>query len=343
MTPPYVLQGSNLTNTALAKERDKTLHIIVLASKRTGSSFVGEILNQSPDVLYLFEPLLQYTFDVLNGEMEADLFESESIEMLNNLFKCEFENLPLLNKLLKKIWCSDSLALQKSGICSFPKVRTEEKDKSSKLTQVCREYRYRAFKTIRIYDIELLRSYAVDPSMNLKIIHLVRDPRGIMNSRRKLGQSTNHDYERKHVPWDETEDLCRDLTRNLHIVESFPTWLQDKYTLIRYEDTAKHPEEMAQHIYDFLGIPMPDEVRLWLKQNTHGSRGGSFSTTRNSDITATKWRKELPFQEVLQIQEKCQTAMKMLGYKSVKNKEDLEHEDRILGTMSVNFFRNFKS
>ncbi|XP_070580558.1 carbohydrate sulfotransferase 1-like [Ptychodera flava] len=264
------------------------LHIIVFASKRTGSSFTGEILNQNPEVMYLFEPLHQFTFSVLRGHMEADIFESQSIEMLDSLFKCDFQGSPFVTTLANNIFCSKSRALT-TTLCGAHKARNDKAKVISTLTNICNSYSIRAFKTIRLYDLELLRSYAVDPMINLKIIHLVRDPRGVMNSRRKLHE-INHDYHRKNVPWDETEDLCRDLVKNLHIASSSPAWLKDAYMLVRYEDLARQPNKMADNIYQFLGIRMPKEVQDWIQRNTKSGDRRAFSTRRNSSATATQWR-----------------------------------------------------
>ncbi|XP_070580559.1 carbohydrate sulfotransferase 1-like [Ptychodera flava] len=246
------------------------LHVILLASKRTGSSFTGEILNQNPEVMYVFEPLHQFTFSVLKGNMEGDIFDSQSIEMLDRLFKCDFPSTPFRLELQNRFFCQSSLAFKETVCATRSKVNSSRETSGRAFADVCKRYKYRAFKTIRLYNLDLLRSLAVDPKLNLKIIHLVRDPRGIVNSRRKINDK-NVDFIRKQVQWDETEDLCKDLAKNLHIVRSSPEWLKGTYILVRYEDIAKQPGETADKIYQFLGLSMPEKVRKWIAQNTKTS------------------------------------------------------------------------
>uniref|UniRef100_A0ABM0M395 Carbohydrate sulfotransferase 1-like n=1 Tax=Saccoglossus kowalevskii TaxID=10224 RepID=A0ABM0M395_SACKO len=66
------------TEDRLTSNREKQRHIILLASKRTGSSFLGEIFNRNPEVMYVFEPLFQFTEKVIGGKMNADVFDAQS-------------------------------------------------------------------------------------------------------------------------------------------------------------------------------------------------------------------------------------------------------------------------
>lgn len=70
-------------------------HILLLATTRTGSSFVGEFFNQGENMFYLFEPLwhvermLTMAGEVNNGTVLAGIYR----DVLQALFLCDFSPL----------------------------------------------------------------------------------------------------------------------------------------------------------------------------------------------------------------------------------------------------------
>ncbi len=59
-------------------------------------------------------------------------------------------------------------------------------------TESCRERRHVAIKTVRIPELSDLKALIKDSRLNLKVIQLVRDPRGILYSRIETFQDTYH-------------------------------------------------------------------------------------------------------------------------------------------------------
>lgn len=53
------------------------------------------------------------------------------------------------------------------------------------LEEECLKYNTIVIKGVRILDVNVLAPLMEDPSLNLKVIHLVRDPRAVANSRIK--------------------------------------------------------------------------------------------------------------------------------------------------------------
>ncbi|XP_006814671.1 carbohydrate sulfotransferase 1-like [Saccoglossus kowalevskii] len=265
-----------------------------MASQRSGSSFLGELFNRNQDVFYSFEPIRPLTFAVLRGELDNNQFENEAIAKLSNTLKCK-----------------DVRVYKRTG-----KSRTDRK--LFDLTKACKNKRHVAVKEIRFYKLDTLRTLAEDPNLNFKIIHLVRDPRAIINSRENSFFS-NHDFKRKRVPWDEVTDLCKDLQHNLDLITTLPQWLKGKYFLVRYEDLALRPLEATRDIYNFSGMPMDEDVEKWVYENTQTEQGGDLSTTRNSTERVTAWRNELSFSVIADIQNKCKEPMEMLGYISLQD------------------------
>ncbi|XP_070579577.1 carbohydrate sulfotransferase 1-like [Ptychodera flava] len=299
--------GSQKTKTNPDADDESKVHILIFSAQRSGSSFLGEVFKQHPDIFYAFEPVRPLTFDVLEGKLSNRLFDVKAREKLYDFFKCKNANLRYVTR-------------YKTDLGFRKRYKTVD------YTKLCRQKRHVAVKEIRFYDLKGLQSFAEDPSLNFKIVHLVRDPRAIINSRAQA-YFRNHDFMRKGVPWDEVTDLCNDMQENLRFVRSSPTWLRGKYILLRYEDLASEPLQTTKHLYSFIGVKLHDDVIRWILQNTKEERGGALSTTRNSTERVVAWKQEMSFDQVNDVQLKCADAMTMLGYLPVADETAMRRDD----------------
>lgn len=68
-------------------------HIYLHATWRTGSSFLGELFNQHPDVFYLYEPMWHLWQALYPGD--AVSLQGALRDMLRALFRCDFSVLRL--------------------------------------------------------------------------------------------------------------------------------------------------------------------------------------------------------------------------------------------------------
>lgn len=284
---------------------------------------MGEFLNQNPDIFYVFEPLVLLTQLGLAHYMEDNVFDEQSSQILNATMTCNFPRLPSgWLKYSKNTICKFNRAILQTSLCNTSPVSSGDSTDSilSKLSEICLGYNYIGIKTIRLTEISIIRQLMT--SSNIKIIHLVRDPRGTMSSRKKLGEP-NFDFMRKKgKTGDEIDDLCTSINKNLKYVNGNygnpnMDWLKDRYKLVRYEDVGSHPRESAEDIYKFLGIPFPKEVENWIVVNTNSSSGDGFSHTRDSRAIIHAWRERLQLPYVQRIQEKCAEVMSRLGYMNV--------------------------
>ena len=154
--------------------------ILLLTTWRSGSTFTGDILNQYPATFYYFEPLHYYA-----NRREKDAIQSEDI-FLKSLFQCSFNkdnfgylqhvaqwaNSFLFKKHNWRLWDSCRNVLPLNTMCFLPEF----------LSFACRLHPIRLIKTVRI-RLKSLASLLEDPQLKLKVILLVRDPRGVFNSR----------------------------------------------------------------------------------------------------------------------------------------------------------------
>ena len=101
--PPFYRKSEefkNIFESFSTKKSEKipkqTSGVVLLTYYRSGSSFLGQILNQHPDVFYHFEPLYPFTRDCSTGSNGNDgstpAFKKEKVEIIENMLRCDMPN-----------------------------------------------------------------------------------------------------------------------------------------------------------------------------------------------------------------------------------------------------------
>lgn len=172
-------------------------------------------------------------------------------------------------------------------------------------------------KTVRL-RLNLTRELLADPQLNVQVLLLVRDPRATLQSR-------------KHRTWcpgksdcDQPEKLCGDLVDDYLAAQELKKIFPDRLRVIRYEDFCQDIKSNADSLLDFFGFEMHPRVAYFIESHTHLNKGGVSSTFRDSKNAPYHWRNELSFEEVEIIQQKCNKAMKLWGYRQANSAEELE-------------------
>ncbi|KAG8438818.1 hypothetical protein GDO86_005130 [Hymenochirus boettgeri] len=330
-------------------QQESRKHIIILATTRSGSSFLGQIFNQNPDIFYLYEPLyhVQRAFTNSSGRVQKPIDRRSLLgayrDLLHNLYNCDFYFLEnYLRPIPKDHETSSFFRRGASNALCLPPLCEQinpvnehlcsKKCKTVNLTLVsdsCHRYKHMAIKTVRIPEINDIRTLVEDPRLNLKVIHLVRDPRGILASR----MNTFTDLYRAWKIWNtlgrkphnidlsQITTTCTDLSNSVETGFSRPLWLKGKYMLVRYEDLARDPVTKAKEMYKFIGLEWKVKVQKWIEQNTKGyvglTRNFKFSTSRNAAETAENWRLHLGLGLVHALQQICNVTLSLLGYQTV--------------------------
>ncbi|KAL6031924.1 hypothetical protein STEG23_010150 [Scotinomys teguina] len=187
-------------------------HIYVHATWRTGSSFLGELFNQHPDVFYLYEPMWHLWQALYPGDAES--LQGALRDMLRSLFRCDFSVLRLyaqpgdptagaldsanLTTAMLFRWRTNKVICSPPLCPAAPRARSEVglvEDKACEsscppvplraLEAECRKYPVVVIKDVRLLDLGVLVPLLRDPGLNLKVVQLFRDPRAVHNSRLK--------------------------------------------------------------------------------------------------------------------------------------------------------------
>ncbi|CAJ1057141.1 carbohydrate sulfotransferase 1 [Xyrichtys novacula] len=338
-------------------------HILLFATTRSGSSFTGQLLNQHPQVFYVFEPLfhVQQAFTNSSSRLRRSLDRRALLgayrDLLLNLFTCDLHFMENYIRPEPQDHLTNSFFRRSSShaLCS-PPVCSEEGDadlpdeawcpkKCAALnltlaSMSCLSRGHVAIKTVRVPEVGDLRTLTEDPRLDLKIIHLVRDPRAVLASRMmafsdqfrawKIWNATGR--QPRYVDLSQITSTCKDMTASAETGLQRLAWLRGRYMPVRYEDLAFNPEKKAAEIYRFVGLTMEDRVRTWIEKNTKSNVSSStsewnhrYSTRRNSRATAESWRLGLSFDIVRTVQTLCNDTLALLGYKQVQSAAELRN------------------
>ncbi|XP_004077411.1 carbohydrate sulfotransferase 3 [Oryzias latipes] len=329
-------------------------HVLLMASTRTGSSFVGEFFNQHGEsMFYLFEPLwhvermLFPDVEANNGTLLPEIYR----DIIQALFLCDFSPLekfispPPQDHVTPDLFRRESsMALCEEPVCT-PEIKEVFERYHCKTrhcgplnltlaSESCLSKQYRAIKTVRVRLLETLQPLLEDLRLDVRIIQLVRDPRAILASRMVAFSSKYQTWKTwaqdGQVPEDNEEvkrlkGNCDQLRISAEMGLSQPPWLRRRYMLVRYEDIARNPMQKAEEMYKFTGIPFSSQAREWILRNTQSVQeaSGIYSTQKNSSEQADKWRFSIPFTLAQVVQKVCGPTMKLFGYKYVDDEKTL--------------------
>ncbi|XP_036401460.1 carbohydrate sulfotransferase 7-like [Megalops cyprinoides] len=335
------------------------IHIYLHATWRTGSSFLGELFNQHPDVFYLYEPMWNMWQTLYPGD--AVSLQGAVRDMMNSLFRCDFSVLKLYagtSNLSTSVifgWKTNKV------ICSEPLCNAYKRDevglvmadvcekcqpKSIKdLERECRKYRVIVIKDVRLLDLGVLVPLARDPSLNLQVIQLFRDPRAVHNSRLKSklalvkesiqmlrSKKQTDKFKRLLLPSGKStraesyvastiELICDNWLNDMLLVANAPEWLKRNYIQIRYEDLVLYPVEELQRLYRFSNLTSFPGMEKFVVNMTHGEGYSSEKpfviSSRDAKEAIFAWRERLSLEQISQVEAYCSEVMRRLGYDSM--------------------------
>lgn len=194
----------------------------------------------------LFQPLdaLKFTRDVFN----CDYTNNITTGYLKHASRSENQ---FLLKHNFRIWNSCSTLLPSSVACFMPEL----------MKKSCNLFPIRLIKTVRL-RVRFIEELLQQPDLNLKVIVLVRDPRGVMRSR-------------SHMNWCDqptcanSSRVCEDLDSDIENSWNLGKKYGNRIILIRYEDLSIQPYKTVDRLINFLDLPpQPDFIDTYLETHT---------------------------------------------------------------------------
>ena len=193
------------------------------------------------------------------------------------------------------------------------------------LVSACRLFPWKVMKLVRL-KLSLLKPILEDEIYsNTQVILLVRDPRGVMNSRKATVSWCTKGSDECSSP----QVLCSDLEQDFATAEEFHRLFPNKFHLLRYEDMANDPFTVTEKLLLDLGLDFSKEIRNFLAEHTTVNIDKPWSTTRDSKKRLMFWTQNMKMADVSDIQQVCGLAMQKLGYKTVNSLYNLNITDVI--------------
>eukprot|EP00095_Tigriopus_kingsejongensis_P001704 maker-scaffold802_size95064-snap-gene-0.15 protein:Tk01704 transcript:maker-scaffold802_size95064-snap-gene-0.15-mRNA-1 annotation:"carbohydrate sulfotransferase 1" len=307
--------------------------ILLSTTWRSGSSFFGDLLSRYPGTFYSFEPL-HYTF---TSQMDLDIYKPAT-DLIEMLFKCQYDarNIGYLKHTSKaanqflfsdnfRVWKVCQKLLPSKAACFMPRF----------YQAVCPLFPIRLIKTVRL-RIQYTENLLQDPDLpNLKVVVLVRDPRGTMNSRSTMDWCVRDNCAN-------VTKVCNHLQRDVQAAYDLKKKYPNQVYLVRYEDLSLDPYQSVDKVFEFLDLPQSPVVDDYIKTHTKAARetqvldrfgiaktkgANPYGTHRDSKSTAFAWRSKMDIGYIKHIQNFCEAPMKTMGYNLIQNVEERDNPD----------------
>ena len=300
-------------------------NLVILSPARGGSTLLGSFFNNNPQVMYCYEPLF-HVGKMFNVEVHPFLeelkeYKETSIKVMDGFFQCDFSN---VTEAFFSAFASGVSHRNQSK--SLTKTYLPQVSNAS-LSEACNQYNHTVVKILScrlpnrtIQNLEEL--FQQKHGYDVRLVHLVRDPRAVIYSRVKLGWIKD---QRSPGFSREVHEICDLILENVQFgLLSPPPWLKNRFKVIRYEDLALNTLNVTQELYKFAGFDWSASVDEWistLAKNTE--KEDPFSVYKNALISVGRW-KNAPEPFIRTVENNCGDLMNFLGYEKWR-KQDVEN------------------
>ncbi|CAG0895880.1 unnamed protein product [Darwinula stevensoni] len=142
---------------------------------------------------------------------------------------------------------------------------------------------------------------------DIKVVHWLRDPRGIINSRL---QTLHSDFQRD--PW----MLCDQIGHDILAIDSLPP---NRRRRVSYEEFMSNPIEITRDLYRFLGIPWPSDgdkrVLAYFAEPSSKHHSKDMNSTM---FDPYHWKRDMKEEVIVTIERECGAVMDALGYQRLE-------------------------
>lgn len=170
----------------------------------------------------------------------------------------------------------------------------------------CKKRSLRVAKTVRAtMDVaeHLLRSLP-----NMRIIHLVRDPRAVVRSRKEFdssGRGLYTDLNPNDTLAREARIFCRTVARDIRLRMELEKKYPGRIYPIVYDDMVKDVKRYTRDVYGFLGLDDPTGQTWWRE---------SMGTATDSVQKANHWQDVMSYGENRKISGECGEFFRLVDH-----------------------------
>jgi len=242
--------------------------VLIAGVARSGTSWLGQIIDSSLAVAYRFQPLFSYAF---KGFLKYDSTKEDYIRFFKGIY-----------------YSNDAFLLQKDKIESGQYPNFLKKTDPVVLAFKENRYQYLFPKMISLFE-------------NIKMIGIVRHPCAVINSwitnpkefppetdvykEWRFGGCKNQGREEEFFgfyKWREMANLYLDLK------DKFP----HRVHVLSYNELVDNPREQVNEIFHFLGIKVTKQTKKFISECNSKHIEGPYSVYKNKNVK-DKWKKQL--------------------------------------------------
>ncbi|XP_071549855.1 carbohydrate sulfotransferase 3-like [Panulirus ornatus] len=256
------------------------LMVLLLSSMpRSGSTLLTEILSVPEESIVFFEPL----WLLEKGKWIEDA--QYVVKYLADVFTCAYK--PDFEKWLKTkhLFLNFFNAKAKKCLAASDKEVKDPCVHDLSLRDMCLTSPVRIIKVIRT-RLSWMEDLLTNPLLNVKLIHLARDPRASLTSIRRFKNWNKNPYDR-----------CVGLEEDFKAYDELSFRYPSKVLQIHYEDLCLNPQDSTSSVYNFLygSSRVPEVVKKYIASHMKGgSRNENMSTFKNSSKEYEAWRFKIP-------------------------------------------------
>ena len=242
--------------------------VIIHSPPRSGSTWLGQIFNSSPNTTYFYQPLFSYLF-------KNRLDEDSSLEQIQLFFQ-DLNN------------SQDDYINQVSLLKKYPELNFS-KGKTSHI--VYKEVRYH-------YLLKNLIAH------NIKLICLIRNPLATINSwlkaprefRSDLGWQIAAEWRfavKKNGNKKEEYNGYEKWKECVYLFESLKKESPANIFLLQYKDLIANPIEITQQLFQFCNLPYSEQTTTFINLSCSKNYLDSYAVFKKKKDDFA-WEKELP-------------------------------------------------
>ncbi|KAH3829886.1 hypothetical protein DPMN_103117 [Dreissena polymorpha] len=194
-------------------------------------------------------------------------------------------------------------------------IRTERIERCIPLlTNKCKQAKFRIWKFIRLTmnSAELfLKDY--DDTSNVRIVHLVRDPRAMMDSQLR---KNDLNVTVLSVFVSRTRYMCWRMMRDLKLLEDLKKRYPNVFYSLRYEDLVADPLKISRDLFRFIGMEFGNTDERYVRET-------SIDHRYNSTDRAVVWRRHIRQTHLDAVNDLCHEVYNNLGYVRLDDIDDV--------------------
>ena len=338
--PPEITNNEQHSHLHPKTSSEKRKSLLIFGDDRSGTTFVTKMFAADPQMFTVYEPLwvTKKWFSQLKIRDEKKIQFTRDV--VNSLLSCRFTR----SKAGKQFLSHTSSSWVGNGVFEKNVFRTSPFAKQTTsggtiwpnlyqnpefAEEVClNKFNHSVVKVGQVrVPTESISVFIPDvllanPDTDIRIIQIVRDPRGSINSRIKAGWIS--DFTFTGFP-SLVYRMCANIEANIQFARKVQgAWIKERYMEINYQEITSMPITTAKKIYKFAGFQMPDSLVDWIVQSTNPDErqlqqalNNPFSHVRDARKNYLKWRSESPIKRVRIIEQRCKSLLDLLGLDAV--------------------------